>query len=106
MEETLADVRLRWQQKLTWGGDKGGQLETKFHGAKFLNKDTALLAGMEHQYDFKTGARGLRHGEEGREDRDHDPVLTVRRRKRPAPATRNASRRPLEASRQPPPRRL
>lgn len=59
VEETLSDVRLRWQQKLTWGGDKGGQLETKFHGAKFINKDTALLAGAEHQYDFKTGKNSL-----------------------------------------------
>lgn len=55
VEETLSDVRLRWQQKLTWGGERGGQLESKFHGAKFLNKDAALLAGVEHQYDFKTG---------------------------------------------------
>jgi hypothetical protein len=55
VEDTLADVRLRWQQQLTWGGDNGGKLDTKFHGAKFLDKDTALLGGLEHQYDFSTG---------------------------------------------------
>jgi hypothetical protein len=55
VERELADVRLRWQQKLTWGGERGGQLNTQFHGAKFLNKDAALIGGLEHDYDMKTG---------------------------------------------------
>lgn len=55
IENTLGDVRLRWQQSLTWGGQNDTKLDTRFQGAKFLDKDTALLAGMEHSYNFSTG---------------------------------------------------
>lgn len=55
VENTLADVRLRWQQSLTWGGSQDTKLNTSLQGAKFLNKDTALLAGFEHTYNFSSG---------------------------------------------------
>jgi hypothetical protein len=55
VENTLADVRLRWQQSLTWGGANDTKLNTKLQGAKFLSKDTAFLAGMEHEYNLSTG---------------------------------------------------
>ncbi|GDX79880.1 hypothetical protein LBMAG42_16910 [Deltaproteobacteria bacterium] len=59
VENTLSDVRLRWQQNLTWGGDSDTKLNTKFHAAKFLNKDTALLGGAEHEYNFSTGKSNI-----------------------------------------------
>ncbi len=56
VENTLADVKLRWQQSLKWGGSGGTQLDTSLMGAKFFNKDTAFLAGFEHNQNFDTGA--------------------------------------------------
>lgn len=55
VENTLADVKLRWQQSLKWGGKGGTQLDTSLMGAKFFNKDTAFLAGAQHHQDFSTG---------------------------------------------------
>lgn len=59
VEDTLWDVKFRFQQQATWGGKGGGSLDTKFHAAKFLDKDTALLGGVEHRYDFATGKNSV-----------------------------------------------
>ncbi len=55
VEDTLWDVKFRFQQSATWGGKSGGSLDTKFHAAKFYGKDTALIGGFEHKYDFESG---------------------------------------------------
>lgn len=55
VEDTLWDVKFRFQQQATWGGKGGGSLNTSLQAAKFLDKDTALLGGVEHKYDFGTG---------------------------------------------------
>lgn len=55
VEDVLWDVKFRFQQQATWGGNSGGSLDSKFMAAKFLDKDTALLGGVEHKYDFATG---------------------------------------------------
>ena len=56
VENTLGDIRLRWKETLKWGGQSGTSLDTSLQGAKFFNKDTAILAGFEHSKNFSTGA--------------------------------------------------
>jgi hypothetical protein len=55
VENTLGDIRLRWKETLKWGGQAGTTLDTSLQGAKFFNKDTAILAGVEHSKNFSTG---------------------------------------------------
>lgn len=54
VERQIGDVMARWQQKATWGAT-GSKLDTSLHAAKYIDDDTALIAGGHHYKDFETG---------------------------------------------------
>lgn len=55
VEREFADIKLRWKESVKWGGNEGTTLDTSVQGAKFFNKDTAILAGFEHSKNFSNG---------------------------------------------------
>lgn len=54
VERRFGDVLARWKQTAAWGTG-GARLDSSAHVAKFLDEDTALIAGATHQRDFATG---------------------------------------------------
>lgn len=54
VERQLGDVLARWEQKAAWGTG-GSRLDTSLHAAKFVDDDTALIAGGRHSKDFTSG---------------------------------------------------
>lgn len=59
VERQLGGVLARWKQTAAWGTG-GSRLDSSVHVAKFLDEDTALIAGATHQKDFATGRNTFR----------------------------------------------
>ena len=59
VEQEVKGTYLRWQSAMTWGGQNTTKLDTSLQGARYINDDTALIAGARYTKDFGTGQNQL-----------------------------------------------
>lgn len=59
VEQELKGTYLRWQSGLTWGGVDSAKLDSTVQGARFVDDNTAIIAGAHYTKDFGTGQNKL-----------------------------------------------
>lgn len=59
VEQEVKGTYLRWQSAVTWGGANTSKLDTSLQAARYINDDTALIAGARYQKDFGTGQNSV-----------------------------------------------
>lgn len=59
VEQELKGTYVRWQSGLTWGGVNSAKLDSSVQAARFVDDNTALIAGAHYTKDFGTGQNTL-----------------------------------------------